>query len=158
MEKEDRLSVAYRLVYKTSRISYILNYVIAFFMISLVAIAFPSLEFNDFLSIIFVFICFGFAFLLFIEPDIERVLRQYIITDTEVVKVEGILRKKKIAIPMQKIADINLKKGILGRIFNFGNIKISGFKNKIEMKGIRYPEKVYEFVKERVKIKNKLEN
>jgi len=151
MEKEYNLSITY----KTSRISYVFNYVLVLLIILLLAILYPSLNLSETISAVFVFISFIVILILFVEPQWERILRRYIITDTEVIKIEGILRKNKISIPMEKIADINLKKGILGRIFNFGNIKITGFKNKIEMKGIRYPEKVYELIRGRIKPRKK---
>jgi membrane protein YdbS with pleckstrin-like domain len=158
MEKEDKPSISYKITYKTSRLAYLPNYILALVIIVLLIYLFPNLNLNETASALFAFICVAIALILVVEPQIERILRQYLITDTEVVKMEGILRKKRIDIPMQKVADINLQKGILGRIFNFGNVKITGFKNEIEMKGIRHPEGVYELLKNRVKIKNKSEN
>jgi membrane protein YdbS with pleckstrin-like domain len=85
------------------------------------------------------------------EPAIERLIRQYIITKDEVVKIEGFLRKKRTAIPYQSIADIKMGKGIIGRIFNFGNVVVSGFKDEIIIKGVRNPDEVYRIINHRIR-------
>jgi membrane protein YdbS with pleckstrin-like domain len=79
-------------------------------------------------------------------------IRKYVITNNEVMKVEGILRKKKFAIPYQSIADVKMSKGVVGRIFNFGNIEIMGFKEPIHMKGIRNPDEVLRIIENKVNL------
>jgi uncharacterized membrane protein YdbT with pleckstrin-like domain len=87
---------------------------------------------------------------LFEEPEVERLLRYYTITNTEVTKIEGILRKKKYAIPYQSVADVTLNKSIIGRIFNFGTIDVIGFKEGIKMKGMKNPDEIYNMIKQRI--------
>jgi len=86
------------------------------------------------------------------EPSIEQWRRKYIVTNNEVIKIEGILRKRRISIPHGNIADIRVKKGIWGRLFNFGDLEISGMKENISMKGIRNPDQVYKIVENKISL------
>lgn len=143
----------------TSRISYISNYFLIALAVIFIYLFFQQINFK----IIFfpknineafpIFILLGILILisyLIEEPVLERIIRQYYVTNNEVIKVEGLIRKKRIAIPIQSIADLRVKKGVVGRIFNFGNVEITGFKSNIIMKGMRKPEKIYEMIKEKI--------
>jgi membrane protein YdbS with pleckstrin-like domain len=146
-------------VYKTSRVAYMQNYVIAALVAILLVLIFPYLNFTIFITniseLISYLIVFGLIIVItfmFEEPTIERWIRRYVVTNNEVMKIEGIIRKKKFAIPMQSIADVKLSKGIVGRIFNFGNIEIMGFKEGISMKGIRNPDEVLRMIENKVNL------
>lgn len=151
-------------VYKTSRIAYIQNYVIAALVVILLVSIFPYLNFTIFIrttqDLISYLIVFGLILLItfmFEEPTIERWIRRYVVSNNEVMKIEGIFRKKKFAIPYQSIADVKLSKGFVGRIFNFGNIEIMGFKEGIYMKGIRNPDEVLRMIENKVNLmRNKM--
>ncbi|MFH0711210.1 MAG: PH domain-containing protein [Candidatus Aenigmatarchaeota archaeon] len=86
------------------------------------------------------------------EPTIERMIRHYIVTNNEVIKVEGILRKKRISVPYQSVADVRVEKGIVGRIFNFGTVHVAGVGRgaDITMKGMRDPDTVYRVIKNKI--------
>jgi uncharacterized membrane protein YdbT with pleckstrin-like domain len=147
------------ITYKTSRIAYIHNYVLAALVLILLVLIFPSLNFSLLITntqqLISYLIFFGFVIaitFLVEEPSIEMWIRKYVITNNEVMKVEGILRKKKFAIPYQSIADVKMSKGVVGRIFNFGNIEIMGFKEPIHMKGIRNPDEVLRIIENKVNL------
>ncbi len=152
------------MIYKTSRIYYIENYVIVALLITFLYLisnyfsVTPSkiLEFliskdpkNVIISFIFLLSLPLITYFLE-EPAIEGWIRQYILTKNEIIKVEGILRKRKISIPYQGIADLRIEKGILGRIFNFGNVIVNGFKEVIVMKGMRNPEEIYKIINYRM--------
>jgi membrane protein YdbS with pleckstrin-like domain len=150
------------LVYKTSRISYIENYVIiALILIFLyffysyfgfdILTSFSNGKTEDMVKLIVLLVSISMISFLAEEPAIERLIRQYIITKDEVVKIEGFLRKKRTAIPYQSIADIKMGKGIIGRIFNFGNVVVSGFKDEIIIKGVRNPDEVYRIINHRIR-------
>lgn len=152
------------ITYKTSRVSYIHNYVLALLVLVLLFLVYPHLNFTIFIKstqdLISYLIFFAFILtmtFLIEEPTIEQWVRKYVITNNEVMKVEGIFRKHKFAIPYQSIADVKMKKGIVGRIFNFGNIEVMGFKEPINMKGIRNPEEVLRIIENKVNLmRNKM--
>jgi uncharacterized membrane protein YdbT with pleckstrin-like domain len=89
---------------------------------------------------------------LFEEPEVERIMRKYVITDNEIVKIEGILRKRRISVPYQSIANIDVSKGIVGRILNFGNIRVEifGGKNDFILKGIKDPTSIQNIIENRI--------
>ena len=85
------------------------------------------------------------------EPTIERWVRHYVVKNNEVIKIEGILTKKKISVPYQSVADLKLNKGIVGRIFNFGDVHVVGLGNLvINMKGVARPEEVFNVIQNKV--------
>ncbi|MEM5834889.1 MAG: PH domain-containing protein [Candidatus Aenigmatarchaeota archaeon] len=137
-----------KLKYKTSRISFLFNYFLVILVLILTFLLIPYLNFS------FGFLVYYFLFLLILalifEPEAERAIREYFITNAEVIKVEGILTKKRISIPYQSVADVRVVKGIVGRIFNYGNIIVKGVKDDIIMKGIKNPEAVYEQINRRI--------
>lgn len=140
--------------YKTARISYITNYIIIalilFFLTILQSIEFPPgiLQLAS-LGIIL------FMLSLLLEPEAERILRYYLITNSEVVKIEGIVIKKRISIPYQSIAHVSAVKGIWGRIFNFGTIFVKGMKDGIVMKGIKEPDVVSKMIENKISLMKK---
>ncbi|MEM7825441.1 MAG: PH domain-containing protein [Candidatus Aenigmatarchaeota archaeon] len=136
------------LKYKTSRISFIFNY---FLIILLLILFFLLLPFLDFPFSYFVYYFFFLIILvLLLEPEAERTIREYFITNAEVIKIEGILTKKRISIPYQSVADVRVIKGIVGRILNYGNIVVKGVKDDIILKGIKNPEAVYELINRKI--------
>jgi len=152
------------ITYKTARISYISNYFIAALVVILLILVYPMLNFTivitNFEQLVSYLIFSGFLItitFLIEQPTIEQWIRKYVITNNEVVKVEGILRKKHFAIPYQSIADVKMHKGIVGRIFNFGNIEVTGFKEGIQMKGIKNPEEALRIIENKVNLmRNKM--
>ena len=142
--------------YKSSFVSFIGNYVICGLIILFLVLLFsefnlvftfqPQTEFQ-FTSSLTILIAVLLIVILADEPFFERMMRTYIVTDEEVVKEEGIIRKKRIAIPLKNVADVTMDKGVIGRIFNFGNVVVKGMKTKLKMKGLKNPENVYELIK-----------
>lgn len=144
---------------KTSRYSYISNYMLLSLVIVLFILLIPSLSFSfvpktpeEFAKTMVVLLFLGLVGFLIEEPAIERLLRQYHITGNEIIKVEGFFRKKRISIPFQSIADIRVNKGVMGRIFDFGNVEVTGFKDGINIKGIRNPEEVYRVIQNKITV------
>lgn len=137
-----------RLKYKTSRISFIFNYFLIVLVLILFFLVLPYLNFSWSILVYYFFLLIILALIL--EPEAERVIREYFITNAEVIKIEGILTKKRISIPYQSVADVRVVKGIVGRIFNYGNIVVKGVKDDITMKGIKNPESVYELINRKI--------
>jgi len=84
------------------------------------------------------------------EPEHEKLVRKYIITNHGVVKLEGLVKKDRILIPFNVIANVKISKGILGRIFNFGHVNVVGFKDEITMKGMRNPEELQRIIQHKI--------
>ena len=145
--------------YKTSRISYIANYFIIVLLIAFLFLLSQKFKLSFTLAAASVEeIIPAMTFLAFVvvavylaeEVDIERIIRQYVVTNNEIIKIEGIIRKKRIAIPYQSVADIKVIRGVVGRIFNFGNVEITGMKNSIIMKGMKNPEEIYRIIQNKI--------
>jgi len=140
--------------YKTSRVSYITNYFLTILVAILFFIIQPYLA-NDLWSTIALSAVLVVISFLILEPEWEIVLREYNITNTEVTKVEGIISKKIVSIPHLNIADITFTKSVVGRIFDFGNVKVRGVKDTIEIKGVRDPEVIYRIIKNKIALTTK---
>jgi membrane protein YdbS with pleckstrin-like domain len=145
--------------YKTSRIAYIANYFIVILLIAFLFLLSQKFKLNFNLAAasveelipVLTFLAFAIvAVYLAEEVDIERIIRQYVVTNNEIIKIEGVIRKKRIAIPYQSVADIKVIRGVIGRIFNFGNVEITGMKNNIIMKGIKDPEEIYRIIQNKI--------
>jgi len=146
-------------IYKTSRISYISNYALVTLTIVLLVLAWPYLQLKIFFTSFADMLPFAVfsAFLVIItflmeEPAIEQMMRKYVVTNNEIIKIEGILRKKRMSIPHGNIADIRVKKGVWGRILNFGDLEITGIRENIVMKGIKNPDVVYRMIENKVSL------
>ncbi|MDI6798928.1 MAG: PH domain-containing protein [Candidatus Aenigmarchaeota archaeon] len=134
--------------YKTVRISYVQNYFIIILLLVLIALLLPALD--SWWSKLMILCTSFIVLILLLEPEAERVLREYLITNSEVTKIEGIIIKKRISIPYQSVADVRVIKGIAGRIFNFGTVVVKGMKDDIVVKGIKEPEVVYRIIENKI--------
>jgi membrane protein YdbS with pleckstrin-like domain len=81
---------------------------------------------------------------------VERAMRQYYVTNNEVMEIEGFVRKKRTVIPYQSIADVKVVKGVAGRIFRFGDVIIAGMKESIKMKGMKNPDEIYKIMENKI--------
>jgi len=140
--------------YKTARASYISNYIIIILLIFSLTFL-PLIELDaKILQLISLGAMFFILILLF-EPETERVLRSYLITNSEITKIEGIVVKKRMAMPYQSVADVRVVKGVLGRIFNFGTIVVKGIKGDITIKGMKEPEVIYRIIENKIALMKK---
>lgn len=150
------------LVYKTSHRSHLSSYVLAILVSVLFVLLFTTTPYlkqvrmppttpAQFISTI---IATSFLFLIMFlmqQPTMERFIRQYHITNIEVMKLEGIGSKKRVVIPYQSIAAVKVNKSIIGRILNYGDIEISGFGgNVIAMKGMSNPDVIYKIIENKI--------
>jgi len=138
---------------KSDRISFVLNYIIALSLFFLFFLFVDKMG-DDLRIVLGTVTAFMISFLVF-QPEIERVYREYEILEDGVMMIEGIFTKKKIFLPYQGVADIMLRKGIIGRMLNFGDIIVQGFKKKIVIKGVKKPEIVYEKIRKKVEEKRR---
>lgn len=144
---------------KQSRSSFLYNYVLivlalVFFglivqQFNIVFILSPQnlSELSKTSIVIFFVLLVGF---LIEEPEIRRWFCTYKITNNEVIKVEGVIIKRRTMIPYQSVANVSVYKGVLGRILDFGDVDILGFKDHINMRGIREPEVFYRIINNKI--------
>ena len=145
------------LKYKTSRISFLENYFFALVIITILFISLPFLRIgSEPLHYFIFFLSLIFAIALIEEPEIRRYFRTYFVTNNEVIKIEGIIRKSKVSIPYQNVSSVTYKKSVLGRILNFGDILISADGDKIKMIGIRNPEEVAKIIENKISLVRKV--
>jgi len=152
------------LVYRRSYISYIENYIMAALALAFLFLLWPYLNINFYLTpktpqqlletmVILLFACF--LVFLIEEPSIEGYRRRYVITNHEIMKIEGIFNKKKTAIPYQSVANIKISKNVLARMLNYGTLQITCIGkegNDIIMKGIKSPDEVYNIIKNKISL------
>jgi len=134
---------------KESRLSYIQNYFLAFLLL-IFLLFLQTLKLEEELMVPITFGIFASITFLFLEPEYKRVEKYYLIEEKNIIMEKGIFSKKRISIPYDQVADVSISKSILGRIFKFGDVVVTGVKNQIEMKGMRNPDNLYEKIKARI--------
>jgi uncharacterized membrane protein YdbT with pleckstrin-like domain len=140
--------------YKTSRISFFYNYLLALLLLFFIFFI-NSLNLSYVIQAIGLFVALSLIAILISEPEVERTYRYYLLEDENVIMVEGFLSKKKLSIPYDQIAGTTISKSVLGRILKFGDVKVSGFKDEIVMKGVKNPDLVYQQIQEKIKSSKK---
>lgn len=157
--KESVKTVESGVKYKTSRISYVTNYSIFILLVVFLFLLWQKFNLNlDFTlrstENMVPFLVFSASLIiasyLLEEATIERIIRQYFVTDNEVIKLEGFLRKKRVVIPYQSVADVRVTKGVIGRIFNFGDVEVTGFKDAIVVKGVKDPDEICRIIQSKI--------
>ncbi|OOF09324.1 PH domain-containing protein [Salinivibrio sp. PR919] len=78
----------------------------------------------------FIFLAFyGLGLLFWIAAAIRYFTTELAITNKRIIAKFGLISRSTIEINLQKIESIRVNQGILGRIFNFGSIVVSGAGN-----------------------------
>ncbi|MEM5790735.1 MAG: PH domain-containing protein [Candidatus Aenigmatarchaeota archaeon] len=135
---------------KTSRISYLWNYLLLILLALFLILLLPYLNFVELYSQIIFLIIFSIGLILLLEPESEKLIKEYFITENEIKKIEGVFSKKEVSIPYQSVADVTLIKSLVGKIFNFGDIFVKGVKGNIRIKGVKEPEKILRIIENRI--------
>ena len=141
------------LKYRTSRISFLENYILATIILILLLLVFPSLQIYE--NYIHYFLFFGaiiFVAALINEPEIKKYFTTYFVSNNEVARIRGIIRKDKVSVPHANITSVNYTKGILGRIFNFGDVIINSSSATIKMEGVRNPEEIVRIIENKISL------
>lgn len=148
--------------YRASPKAYVVNYLIAAGVVFLLFLV--SRKFNLSFSVspgsvgeaLGTAVYVGFiaaALWLLAEPVWERIMRYYVVTRSEVTKVDGLLRKRRHTIPYQGVSAVSVSKGILGRILNYGTVEIEGMRETgsgIAVRHIGDPDEFHRLVQHRV--------
>jgi uncharacterized membrane protein YdbT with pleckstrin-like domain len=91
-------------------------------MLGLNTIIFFKIQFNTILGLIALVIALCHA----LSCYINYITSEYAVTDKRVLMKVGLIRRASLEIFLDKIESIHIKQNILGRIFNYGSIIISG--------------------------------
>ena len=85
---------------------------------------------------------YGIGLLLWVSAAITYYTTELAVTNKRVVAKFGLIRRSTIEINISKIESLQVEQGVLGRIFNFGSILISGAGNpQAAIPGISEPLK-----------------
>ncbi|MCD6403236.1 MAG: PH domain-containing protein [Candidatus Aenigmarchaeota archaeon] len=91
--------------------------------------------------------------LLLADVEYRRGIVDYYLEEEQITEVEGFIAKRRKSIMYDKISEITISKGVLGRLFDFGNILLvgtAGMENQIMIKGIRRPQKILKIIEKKV--------
>lgn len=148
---------------KTSRISFLSNYIIGSLAIIFIVLflnaftlkftLFPK-TLNDMFSSLAILGLVMIAGVLLEQPEWVRFMRRYKVTLNEVIEIDGLFTKKKIILPYQSIAEVTVKRDILGRMLNYGDVSVSAFGSGtgVHIRGVRNAEKIHELIQNRINI------
>jgi len=83
---------------------------------------------------------FGIGLLLFLWAYIEYKTTELAFTNKRVIAKSGFIRRQTVELNLVKVESLQVNQGIVGRIFNFGTLVISGAGNpQAPIKGISNP-------------------
>jgi membrane protein YdbS with pleckstrin-like domain len=164
--KETKQEGLEEIEYKTSRISFLSNYLIAalaiiFFILVITTFnlnfRFLPKNTNELFDTLVILGLAAIAAGLIEQPEWVRFMRTYLVTRDEVIEVEGILSKRKIILPYQSISEVTVRRSLLGRILNYGDVYIGAFRagSDIHMRGIKNAHKVHELIQNRINLLRK---
>ncbi len=154
------------LLLKTSRISFLSNYFIGILVIIFLVLLINTFDMkfrflpkstSELFSTLEILGVMAVAAALMEEPEWIRFTRQYIVTRDEVIEIEGLLSKRKIILPYQSISEVTVRKSLIGRVLNYGDVFIGAFRSgsDINMKGIRNAHKIHELIQNRINLLRK---
>jgi membrane protein YdbS with pleckstrin-like domain len=134
--------------FKISRRSFINNYFISLSILLLMLLVdsifgIPNLIFFP-LMILSVFFL--------VEPEVSLVYYRYDIDSEKLTQTSGIITKKIEVIPWRLASKVELKQGVFGRIFNYGNIFVSDVSEApgITLRGVSKPGKILQLIEEKI--------
>ncbi len=134
---------------KTSRKKFIVLYIFVILVIAL----YPASDFSKQGGIYhYMFFSLILAVILYIETKI--IYSSYIITNENVIEINGIITKEKKVIPFSSISHVRMKKDVMGMLLNFGDITVTSFTDEvIVLEGVANPEKISKLIEKRIKQK-----
>ncbi len=131
---------------KTSRKKFLFLYIFAILLI----ILYPISDFSK-QGGIYDYAFFFTLIIVLLYPEIKIIYSEYIITKQNVIEIKGIIAKEKTIIPFSSVSHVLMKKGILGAIFNYGDIIITSFTDTIiVLEGINKPEMISEEIEKNI--------
>ena len=133
---------------RASRKSYLYYY----FLIAIIVLVMGYIYFNENLelnlyvsvgAVIFIASIIKFT-------EIHRLLRLYVLTDTELIITDGILIKKTQRMKFRSFSDVSLTQTLRQRILGIGDIYLLQFDLSVGIKNINKPEELLKKITERL--------
>jgi membrane protein YdbS with pleckstrin-like domain len=96
----------------------------------------------------------GVALYLFLEFLFEGLMRRYVVSNNEIIKIEGLLVVRRYTIPYQSIAEVRVTRGPFGRIFNYGTVDVVAFGDSggVGMTHMTNPEEIQRLIQHKVNL------
>lgn len=148
------------IVYKAAPRAFVGNYLI---VIGLIVLAFLVINTFSFVfsinpttlgELVSTIVYVGFAAAIIYlggEFFFEGTVTKYVMTRNGIMRVAGILWKKKLLIPYQNISEVNVIRGIFSRMLNYGTVEVSGYKeNVIIMKHMPDPDEIRRLLQSKI--------
>lgn len=139
------------MIVKPSRLKKIGRYIFAILLI-IFGIAhyfnvfsyFQRIPLSNYLNLFFV----AFGILIILHTELSRLLIKYIISESEISEMKGIIRRKKIKVLPNKVSSIKIKQNIFERGIGIGDIEVYVEEDvpDIVMSGIRNVKEVYSYI------------
>ncbi|MBI4894440.1 MAG: PH domain-containing protein [Candidatus Aenigmarchaeota archaeon] len=137
--------------YRASARAFVGNYVLAAGLVVLSFLVGSRFDLGE--SQILIYVLFwSAAAILASESLVQGILKQYKVSGSEVVKIEGVLRKKRHSIPHQSVGQVKVSKGILGRLLNYGTVEVEGQNenNTIVMRHVHDPDEIRRIIRHKI--------
>lgn len=136
---------------KASRKKFIIEYSCGFFLLGITGLL--LLDGISLPGAVLYFIV-GVALFSMAAAELSRVLTRYVITDTKLIIVHGIIQQMKKNIyfqPLGFVPDLNVKQGRVQRLLNYGTVFLRGNnENAFEIRDINQPHKILRMIEELV--------
>lgn len=87
--------------------------------------------------------------LAFLYPEAVILYGDYIIERDRIIEITGYIAKKRTTIPVSSISHIVMRKSVIGRLMNYGDVISTSFTGLIiKMKGISNPDNIIKIIEE----------
>lgn len=137
------------IVLRKSRKSFLPEYFSAIMLLVLLGIIHLK---GTAVSLLSHYLIFGLVFLSVSSAEISRMMHKYIITESKITVIDGIIKQRKQNLyffSLRFIPRINLKQGRIQRLLDYGTIYVEeANSNKFEIKDIDNPHKIMSQIEE----------
>ncbi len=137
------------IILKRSRRSFFVGYLLAFLFMLIFFSIYVMFSLSGFILYLLSFP----AIYLLLLPEYTIANERVIIKPDSVEGITGIFGKKKTIIPIDRVANVGITRGVFGRILDYGNVFITGIgsvETRIVMRGVSSPEKVLRKIEEKM--------
>ncbi|UCG95888.1 MAG: PH domain-containing protein [archaeon] len=140
---------------RKSRKSFLFHYVFGVLFLALGGITFSGIlkQFITFLSDFYLYVSIFIAAIgaiLILSSEFKRILTKYSITESRVVKEDGLINKKIEYIPYQMVEKISSSQQWYERVLKIGSIEIDTGEAHFWLNSISHPERLEKLIREAI--------
>ena len=132
------------------RLSFIGTYLLTLFLVALILLY----DWLFGLSMAWKIFLILLSLLIASEPEFRRAITNYRFEVERIVKEIGLIAKKRVEIPYANISQIIMRKSILGRVLNYGDVVVvptAGINSSLILSGLKNPEKYVKLIEGKMK-------